>query len=419
MRELPGETGTPAVRKILARAQQQAVSRQSDYVEPEHILLGLLEVRGHMALNVLEALDQDPARLRQQLETCLPPPQDEAGGAAGEPERPYSEDGQRTLRDARKEASHLGHAQLDAVHLMMGMLYEEQGDAYAALTGDGLSLYDVRTHVLQSSAFKKRNRPASGAIPLPSLRFLALAGTMLLSGLALYLELSAALVPLLTLLFVMSGWVVSVCIHEFGHALAAYVGGDDSVREAGYLTLDPFKYTHPLLSIVMPIVFLLLGGIGLPGGAVYVHPQALRNDGWRSFVSAAGPLGTVLFALLVVVPFNLGRSPVIFLPGHTPNSAFWSALAFLGFLQITALLLNLIPIPPLDGFGILEPFIPQGIAATLRQYSSMLFLLLIVMLWVGGPITDAFWMETFALSRKVGLPIDFIVAGMDQFFFWR
>src|SRR5262245_38736576 len=43
--------------------------------------------------------------------------------------------------------------------------------------------------------------------------------------------------------FVLAGWVVSLCLHEFGHALAAFVCGDRSVRDKGYLTLDPLHYT--------------------------------------------------------------------------------------------------------------------------------------------------------------------------------
>ena len=45
----------------------------------------------------------------------------------------------------------------------------------------------------------------------------------------------------------------------------------------GYLTLNPLKYTHPLLSIVLPVLFLLMGGIGLPGGAVWVDRHAIRG----------------------------------------------------------------------------------------------------------------------------------------------
>jgi Zn-dependent protease len=64
--------------------------------------------------------------------------------------------------------------------------------------------------------------------------------------------------------FVTAGWIVSLSLHEYGHALVAYRGGDRSVASRGYLTLNPLKYAHPILSIVLPLVFLLLGGIGLP-----------------------------------------------------------------------------------------------------------------------------------------------------------
>ncbi len=53
------------------------------------------------------------------------------------------------------------------------------------------------------------------------------------------------------LLFVLGGWIVSVCFHEFAHAYAAYRAGDRSVEAAGYLTLNPFKYAHPVLSILL------------------------------------------------------------------------------------------------------------------------------------------------------------------------
>ncbi len=62
-------------------------------------------------------------------------------------------------------------------------------------------------------------------------------------------------------------WIFSVCLHEFGHAIVAYYGGDTSVREKGYLTFNPLKYTHPVYSLLMPVIFMMLGGIGLPGGA--------------------------------------------------------------------------------------------------------------------------------------------------------
>ncbi len=92
----------------------------------------------------------------------------------------------------------------------------------------------------------------------------------------------------LVAVFVCLGWVLSLCLHEFGHAITAYWGGDTSVKDKGYLTLNPFKYTDPGLSLFMPLLFLLLGGFALPGGAVYIDNSKLRNRWWNSAVSAAG-----------------------------------------------------------------------------------------------------------------------------------
>lgn len=71
------------------------------------------------------------------------------------------------------------------------------------------------------------------------------------------------------LIFVCVGWILSVCLHEFGYVIVAYGGGDTSVKDKGYLTLNPLKYTNINLSLVLPLFFLLIGGIALPGAAVY------------------------------------------------------------------------------------------------------------------------------------------------------
>ena len=71
---------------------------------------------------------------------------------------------------------------------------------------------------------------------------------------------------LAVVLFVAGGWLVSLCLHEFGHAVVALWGGDRSVVAKGYLTLNPLRYTEVGLSLVLPRLFLLMGGLGLPGG---------------------------------------------------------------------------------------------------------------------------------------------------------
>ena len=70
-------------------------------------------------------------------------------------------------------------------------------------------------------------------------------------------------------IFVLAGWVVTLFLHEFAHAFTAWRYGDHDVPVRGYLTLNPLKYSNPLLSIGLPVLFLAIGGIGLHGGAVF------------------------------------------------------------------------------------------------------------------------------------------------------
>ena len=93
--------------------------------------------------------------------------------------------------------------------------------------------------------------------------------------------------------------------------LSAYRGGDRSVRAKGYLTLDIRRYADLGLSLVLPVFFLLLGGIPLPGGAVWIDHGAIRSRAVRSLVSLAGPaanlvIGAVLAAAVAFVPMPTG-----------------------------------------------------------------------------------------------------------------
>jgi Zn-dependent protease len=168
-------------------------------------------------------------------------------------------------------------------------------------------------------------------------------------------------------LFVFGGWIVSVCLHEFAHAYAAFRAGDRSVEAAGYLSLNPFRYAHPLLSIILPLLFIVQGGIGLPGGAVYLHRHAFRTKAAQSLAAAGGPLVNVVLAVALL---TIARSHnAVVLDNYAAGAAaaghgrFWTGLAFLGMLQITAAVLNLLPIPGLDGWAILEPHLaPQTVA---------------------------------------------------------
>ena len=215
----------------------------------------------------------------------------------------------------------------------------------------------------------------------------------------------------MTFLIVLIGWIFSLCLHEYAHARVAYMGGDTSVREKGYLSFNPLRYTDPVYSLVMPLVFLVMGGLGLPGGAVYIEHARLRSRHWDSAVSLAGPLANVLVLLVLLVALR-------FVPAAGGTGP-WSGLAFLALLQVSAVVLNLIPVPPLDGYGILAPYLPRGLRASMDRASGTAMLVLFVVLWYVPPVNDAFWGVVYGLATALGIPQGLAFEGLRQFQFWR
>ncbi len=214
----------------------------------------------------------------------------------------------------------------------------------------------------------------------------------------------------MTFLIVILGWIFSLCLHEFSHALVAYWGGDTSVREKGYLTFNPLKYTHPVYSILLPLVFLVLGGIGLPGGAVYIEKWRLRSKGWESAVSLAGPAANLLLGILLAVVLRF--APVT-------TTGVWPGMAFLALLQIMAVVLNLVPIPPLDGYGVIAPYLGSPLRAQTDRLGNILILVFFFVLWYVPFISNAFWAFTRAVAQTVGIPLTLAGQGLSLFLFWR
>lgn len=226
-----------------------------------------------------------------------------------------------------------------------------------------------------------------------------------------------------TFVFVTTAWVITLCLHEFGHALVAYRNGDLSVAHRGYLTLDPLRYTHAVFSIVLPILFLLLGGIGLPGGAVFIDRRALRSRAAQSRVSAAGPLVNLAVAIVLALAFWVGwgaRDGVdaLYSGGlYESGTVFWVAVAFLLFLQVTAAILNLLPVPGLDGYGIIEPYLPRLWAARAARVAPYAVLGLFALLWIPA-VNRAFFSAIYGLVALLGVPGELVGVGHALYQFW-
>ncbi|MCW5551539.1 MAG: site-2 protease family protein [Verrucomicrobiae bacterium] len=208
-------------------------------------------------------------------------------------------------------------------------------------------------------------------------------------------------------------WVFSVCLHEFGHAWVANMGGDYTVREKGYLTLNPLRYTHPVYSLVMPVLFVMLGGIGLPGGAVYIERHLLRSRAWDTWVSLAGPAMNLCFVTLISLGFKLGWLR------NDPESLSSVSLGFLLQLQVSALILNLLPVPPLDGFQALAPWLPHDLRERLHGMSNYGMLILVAALWLIEPFNRVFWSTIFQISDWLGVHPYLGITGWRTFRFWE
>ncbi|MQA61378.1 MAG: site-2 protease family protein [Actinophytocola sp.] len=212
------------------------------------------------------------------------------------------------------------------------------------------------------------------------------------------------------LLLVLGGWALSLTLHEFGHAIVAYRGGDHEVAAKGYLTMDVRRYTDPVLSLVLPLLLLAIGGIPLPGGAVWINQWALRSRAVASRVSLAGPLSNLAIGVVLAIVIAL-------VPGMPTGLLF--GLSLLALLQILAFVLNILPVPGLDGYGALEPFLsPQAreLGAKARPWAPLaLFALLIAF----EPVRTVFFEVSFFAFELVGGHPDAASVGFSIFQFWR
>ena len=379
-------------------------------MSPVDVLRATLAQRGNRAVEALRALGRDPAVIEAALAN--------SDGQAGPPLR-------QLLVNANREAQVLGHYQVDPIHLLLAMLYSDSPATAAALQQAGLTLYDVRSQLQTGSpvptpaAARSRPDAALRRKPLLSLRgvlsvspiFYGLVAITAASGAALWFNFFPEAASVVTIIFVTAGWVTSVCIHEFGHASVAYLGGDRSVAASGYLTLDPLRYSNLLGSIILPVVFLLLGGIALPGGAVYINHSAIRSRAWDSLVSIAGPAGTLACALLIAIPFLI--------PGHdawitADNVNFFAALAVLGFFEAAALILNLLPVPGLDGFGILRPWLPYSIQVSALRFSQFAIIGVFIILWNVAAARTAYFTSILRITDLLNIDPTLIFFGLTH-----
>ncbi|NEU13301.1 site-2 protease family protein [Methylobacterium sp. BTF04] len=209
--------------------------------------------------------------------------------------------------------------------------------------------------------------------------------------------------------FVVTGFVLGLCLHEFGHAFVARRLGDTGMPTTGYLTIDPRHFTDPVATLVLPVLYTILGGIGLPGGSAPVDRDRVSGKARQAIVAAAGPAMSV--AILAVLAGLYGLTGT----GAKPLSA---VLAVSALFQCTALIVNLVPIPGLDGYGMISPWFPdawRSVGDRIARHAGLIltasFLLCEV---VGRPLLRI----SLPMTALLGFAPDDVVAGYQLIRLW-
>jgi Zn-dependent protease len=157
------------------------------------------------------------------------------------------------------------------------------------------------------------------------------------------------------------------------------------------------------------LLFLAIGGIPLPGGAVWINRGALRSRGASSWVSLAGPLSNLVIGVVLSLVVSLVTMPHGLAIG----------LSYLALLQIVAFVINILPVPGLDGYGAIEPYLsPQAreLGAKARPWAP---LVLFALLFAVPQFNQALWGGAYSLFDAVGGNSANAYDGQYAFMFWR
>jgi Zn-dependent protease len=191
--------------------------------------------------------------------------------------------------------------------------------------------------------------------------------------------------------------VVGITFHEFMHAFVADQLGDHRPRALGRVSLNPVAHIDP-----MGAIFFLIAGFGW-GKPVPVNAYALRPGRiGMTYVSAAGPLANLVVASVVAVAFRVADMAGV-LGG--PGDFVWLLLYWVVLFNVVLGLFNLLPIPPLDGYNLVLPFLPLRTALTVQRYApyGVIVLLLLILLPRVGGASPLAWLFSAAEAITLAL----------------
>lgn len=170
--------------------------------------------------------------------------------------------------------------------------------------------------------------------------------------------------------------LVALTIHEFMHAYAGYLLGDDTAKMEGRLSLNPMQHIDPFMTVLLPIVSLVLFQIlFLAAKPVPFHPGRVRyGEFGAAMIAAAGPLSNLVLAFVGALAIRLSGA-------DTVMGQIWTIFMLL---NIAIFVFNIIPIPPLDGSRVLYAFSPDPLRRFLEQVEPYGFMIILALVLLGG-----------------------------------
>ncbi len=179
--------------------------------------------------------------------------------------------------------------------------------------------------------------------------------------------------------------ILSLTVHEYSHALAAKLLGDDTAERQGRLNLNPLSHIDIFGTILLPLLSI---GTGIPflGWAKPVPTNPLlytrkvtQRTGYM-LVSLAGPASNFLFAFLVMIILKI----LLITMGANISPQLFQILIIFIMMNFGLAFFNLLPVPPLDGSKILQWLLPDKYADFMEQNGQLFFFLLILLVFTGA-----------------------------------
>lgn len=199
--------------------------------------------------------------------------------------------------------------------------------------------------------------------------------------------------------------VLSICVHEFGHAFVADKLGDRLPRAQGRVTLNPLAHIDPIGTLLLPLVAVFSGpaigsrilGWGKPVRISLSPRDITRKISIRTahaLIAIAGPMMNILFALLL--------SGVFMLLIRAGRDTLAGGVGGVIMMNLGLCFFNLLPIPPLDGGAILARLLPRRFDGLLDQLNQYGFLILFALLMT-GLLGRLMWPAAYVSSRWLEL----------------